>query len=807
MSVIQQTLPFATSTREQNRNTDLDNFLKGLPNKYIKQRAACNVEPKKVEAWFPSRKESFYNASGRNKVIVGFLHVARIYFESIKNCLAYKDPIILEEGLILYPNYMSVSQDAQNGIDIDTAITIYYSENGLNKQGKSGRRSDTVYLRLYINLHFRHLKGENRHVIDRENSSIYVHSPLSLYDSKTISTNGIEHHAYDIFFPWRSILNFTTGSVWERDLRKAFSEFLKDKLNIKSAISSGQADLQLEIDRPSYSYNRLSLRYLKLEEALIEESLVSKDTKDIFKNFIMNRCYAELFPKLRPSTKVSSSVLRNSNSFDSNILEDQKTYSLADYIKVLKDRGEYVDLTIYPYFYKYFMKLTEGRILTDNIRAPLGATAFICHYYEDPGFLDHLSPDALARFTCTPSAKHSNYTTRLDSSTAHSTYSLDIEQLRALIGNSFFNSLERHKQYRILASIIESDQGAVMHLPDAIRMIRAIEAKEINLRTKISTRRVKDIQSLHDEVVYVYNEIKYPKVEIDYKSHYAPLISYGLNIENTDLEIVIPEHSNVIRAWGQEQSHCIATYINSCVEGQKLLFGVKNKHTGNWEGHVQTNASFSEIVSKIKGKYFTEKKTAKLTTEAVDSLPEALRYLADTVITLPHDLNFKDHMLDNHGRWIRIFDHEHDENQALVRVVHHKTPEEKEMEERQEASGNQSFNMVLDFNRPEPTVIHLADERDHAYKGTPIGIAFDPKAFDLETKDNTEKRILDSIKEDFSNINLISASSFMKSWIYQFYGKRNVAVNDQVKSCVYEHIYKALYAHVISQLEENIQTS
>jgi hypothetical protein len=136
-------------------------------------------------------------------------------------------------------------------------------------------------------------------------------------------------------------------------------------------------------------------------------------------------------------------------------------------------------------------------------------------------------------------------------------------------------------------------------LADTTNMMRSIDTFISNGKAdetiwdQIDKRNIKDLKSLHDQLVHIYNTLRYQNHEID-QNFYAFLTE--TKIPDTILEIVPPPDTNTIRSWGQVQSHCIGSYADQAYSGQQMILGVRSTEDGSWIGHL--SMSFSKAAAK-----------------------------------------------------------------------------------------------------------------------------------------------------------------------------------------------------------------
>jgi hypothetical protein len=180
---------------------------------------------------------------------------------------------------------------------------------------------------------------------------------------------------------------------------------------------------------------------------------------------------------------------------------------------------------------------------------------------------------------------------RLDTSARRRTsyiYTNNIrDSINLMMKNKWFAEFEKTKQWRLFKSLITTeDDQPIRVLNETRSMLEQIYAKDPDALNEISRRHIKDIGTLHHEVIKVFNAVKHKPVQ--YKDELVEwLTSYGLDIPETNLKFVVPEDTNVVRNWGTLQGHCIGTYADNMARGTTILLGVWDAEAEGWIGHVQ----------------------------------------------------------------------------------------------------------------------------------------------------------------------------------------------------------------------------
>lgn len=214
----------------------------------------------------------------------------------------------------------------------------------------------------------------------------------------------------------------------------------------------------------------------------------------------------------------------------------------------------------------------------DRVQSLYSSLYKLMEFYETPNVLNLFDPKEIYEGTYIDRNRYYNGYNRSDS-------------LIALAKNEWFSGFPLPKQWRLLKEgLIGPD---AMILTDSVSMLVKIEANEVELDEHISRRDIKTIKNLHDELVKVYNTIRYKPVPI--KPEFTEWIrEYGTKV-GEDFEFVFPEDTNTIRNWGQTQGHCIGSYADRASTGATILLGVMDLKTKDWLGHMQISPPSSTL--------------------------------------------------------------------------------------------------------------------------------------------------------------------------------------------------------------------
>lgn len=124
---------------------------------------------------------------------------------------------------------------------------------------------------------------------------------------------------------------------------------------------------------------------------------------------------------------------------------------------------------------------------------------------------------------------------------------------------------------------------------DLVSMVNTLDSKEPEWPTMIETRRVKNRKDFHDEVVKVYNAVKFKPTPIDLTISYPFMPSHRVPVPGTTYELVAAKDTNEIREWGQKQGHCVGSYADRVANAETTILGIWDKKTNDWVAHIQLN--------------------------------------------------------------------------------------------------------------------------------------------------------------------------------------------------------------------------
>lgn len=90
---------------------------------------------------------------------------------------------------------------------------------------------------------------------------------------------------------------------------------------------------------------------------------------------------------------------------------------------------------------------------------------------------------------------------------------------------------------------------------------------------------------LHDIVAVANNSLSHPPIP-NQNPIYKQFTEDTSLIPKTPFEIVIPESSNTLRAWGTEQGHCIGNFADNVNTPEECYIGIRHITTQRWLGHI-----------------------------------------------------------------------------------------------------------------------------------------------------------------------------------------------------------------------------
>lgn len=148
----------------------------------------------------------------------------------------------------------------------------------------------------------------------------------------------------------------------------------------------------------------------------------------------------------------------------------------------------------------------------------------------------------------------------------------------------YFSGFPMPKQWRLLADGIFNCESNTVH--DIPNMVLKCESEKDDPLFKIPRSDVKTMKMYHDEVVKIYNTIRFKPTPINRDYTEWITSTKGLKVDD-NLELVLPNDTNDIRTWGQIQGHCIGSYADRAAQGSQILMGVRDRKSKDWVGHLQ----------------------------------------------------------------------------------------------------------------------------------------------------------------------------------------------------------------------------
>lgn len=140
---------------------------------------------------------------------------------------------------------------------------------------------------------------------------------------------------------------------------------------------------------------------------------------------------------------------------------------------------------------------------------------------------------------------------------------------------SALRAVAPHRRLMLLGYLVGIERGYAVYPNDITRMLdQARRAGAIpvplNFRTpheyhNAAAALVRDIQAANEEI----SASKVAHID-------------GAMI-NDSIEVVVPKDTDTVRAWGQEQNHCIGSYADLMAAGRTILLGFKRDN--KWVGH------------------------------------------------------------------------------------------------------------------------------------------------------------------------------------------------------------------------------
>lgn len=495
-------------------------------------------KPHSITGVFPERKRPYHNLhTSENDLyyhsfFTDFLKQTQSHQATTKEkgVAVNRTRSLTDENHCHMPKYLNLEHDPESKyITCDYGFAIC----GRLRGNRGVIQSGPDRVRMWTHTEYERSEYEERHLIVPEKSWVAVY-----YPEETGEIYIKRYSAYNNFisskalvYPWLAFSLFNSAVKAERwkTLADKIEWFLSNHVDIRLFDNTQGFDMG-PLLKPMNKYNPKG----HLLESFITEAAVSQNFKEFVDNLVLSK------------------------------LE--------------------LDNRLYPLFYKYisdnFALIDFNEISSKSIREYTALLARLVQYYEDPSILNHLPPKA---FNAAFGAGHQAYYGQGIQSISLNSASVD-----GLLNDPLFASFERAKQYRVLASIFET-RVTFLETQDLLGMLNQISLKGKNTAKEIQPRRIKDVHDYHEEAVKLYTSLRFAASPMR-KELINWLTFYGNDIPGTNLAVIAPDDTNVVRAWGTQQAHCIGSYADNMARGSTLLLGVKDIETNEWKGHVQLSS-------------------------------------------------------------------------------------------------------------------------------------------------------------------------------------------------------------------------
>lgn len=149
-------------------------------------------------------------------------------------------------------------------------------------------------------------------------------------------------------------------------------------------------------------------------------------------------------------------------------------------------------------------------------------------------------------------------------------------------------ALELSKQY----SLVSEAATGHSYLADTMHQFEYLDERNVNLWDEIEKRQVRDIKSLHDQLIPVVNKVRHQPAIIPpepYKYLREAETWLAEELDENQFSLVYPNNTLDIVNWGTEQSHCLGSYTHQAKSSTYLIFGVMDNESKTWAGHANVH--------------------------------------------------------------------------------------------------------------------------------------------------------------------------------------------------------------------------
>lgn len=126
--------------------------------------------------------------------------------------------------------------------------------------------------------------------------------------------------------------------------------------------------------------------------------------------------------------------------------------------------------------------------------------------------------------------------------------------------------------------VLKSENRFQMLIKDTEKAIYELEKKQIDISQLLVSDKINTLKKLHDQVsLYLRNfEKAGPNRKLNLEQRFPKLkeINNQVLSESSGFLVKVPDDSHTLCSWGFWMNNCVASYINSCANGQAIVLGI-----------------------------------------------------------------------------------------------------------------------------------------------------------------------------------------------------------------------------------------
>lgn len=499
-----------------------------------------------LEMYFPQYRRAYHTKDAAARFNAEMKQYVELFFKkaTLKNRSSIRH-VAHPNEFAWTPAYFKIHHDPET-----KRIAVDYSSFCYSRDNKGAVNRDAPPISsVWIHTEYVHLKQEDRHRVDVDNS--YV---VSSFDGNGIfvaKINETEKFHLDLFsmFPWSVFGNFNSSDKggWYKDAVKEVSDLIGKVF--KPGFKGNIANMMYAV-RDHWSNDS---QYIRIVSAMV----ATNDGKEFLRRVIAETD-SNMVGKVYPA-------------FAEHGLRLLKGYMEASATQAEIDKDK-------PHWQR-----RNGNQVWERWLLYLQMVAEICQHYEEPTIVRLLPDDVFS----------ANHPFQMNNGYGYQNMPSHMHQI---LNDPTFQRFPRSKQYRVLASIFTTERGLQNGL-DTCNMLQLLHQHDEVY--ELDHRDIKDIHSFHDQVIPAYNNVRH-KPKVIHAGFTEWITSYNEMLPDSTLKCVAPKDTNEIRTWGQRQGHCIGSYADSMADGNTTVLGFWDTEKEDWLGHIQIRVP---VTSKGPGKW------------------------------------------------------------------------------------------------------------------------------------------------------------------------------------------------------------